>query len=261
MRAYLGIFRIHFISAIHYRLAAFAGILTQFVWGFMTILMFRAFYQSNPDSFPMGLDSVTDYIWLQQALLNLFALWIFDNSIFQSITDGQVVYELARPLDLYRHWFARNLAMRTARTLLRCFPTLIVAFFIPAPYGLSLSDQFPLFIVTLILSVLIVIAFMMLIYIAAFYLLSSSGIRVLVMTIGEFLTGAVIPLPFLPDQLQKVIELTPFGLMQNIPFRVYSGDITDWHIVFAQLFWFGALIAIGKVWMNRALSRVVIQGG
>lgn len=261
MRAYLSIFRVHFISTIQYRLAAFAGILTQFAWGSMLVLMFTAFYNSNPNAFPMGLNSVTDYIWLQQALLNLFALWIFDNSIFQSITDGQVAYELVRPLELYNNWFARNLAMRSARTLLRCFPTLIVALLIPEPYGLSVSNYFPLFSITLILSILLVIAFVMLIYIATFYLLSSSGIRVFVMTIGEFLTGSVIPLPFLPDGVQRVIELTPFGLMQNIPFRVYSGDITGWEVIIPQLIWLGILILIGQLFMNRALSRVVIQGG
>lgn len=70
MKAYLSIFRVHFISVLQYRSAAFAGILTQFAWGFMLVLMFKAFYQSNPSAFPMGLSQVTDYIWLQQAFLN-----------------------------------------------------------------------------------------------------------------------------------------------------------------------------------------------
>lgn len=261
MKAYMSIFRVHFISTIQYRLAAFAGILTQFAWGSMLILMFSAFYQSNPAAFPMGLDNVTDYIWLQQALLNLFALWIFDNQIFQNVTDGQVTYELIRPLDLYNNWFARNLAMRTARTMLRCFPTLLIALLIPAPYGLSITRQFPLFLVTFILSVLLVISFVMLIYIANFYLLSPTGIRMLVMTIGEFLTGAIIPLPFLPNSLQDFIELTPFGAMQNIPLRVYSGDLSSWIIVLPQLFWLIILVALGQSMMKNALKRVVIQGG
>lgn len=261
MKAYMSIFRVHFISTIQYRLAAFAGILTQFAWGSMLILMFSAFYQPNPAAFPMGLDNVTDYIWLQQALLNLFALWIFDNQIFQSVTDGQVTYELIRPLDLYNNWFARNLAMRTARTMLRCFPTLLIALLIPAPYGLSITRQFPLFLVTFILSVLLVISFVMLIYIANFYLLSPTGIRMLVMTIGEFLTGAIIPLPFLPNSLQDFIELTPFGAMQNIPLRVYSGDLSSWIIVLPQLFWLIILVALGQSMMKNALKRVVIQGG
>lgn len=172
-----------------------------------------------------------------------------------------MTYELIRPLDLYNNWFARNLAMRTARTMLRCFPTLLIALLIPAPYGLSITRQFPLFLVTFILSVLLVISFVMLIYIANFYLLSPTGIRMLVMTIGEFLTGAIIPLPFLPNSLQDFIELTPFGAMQNIPLRVYSGDLSSWIIVLPQLFWLIILVALGQSMMKNALKRVVIQGG
>lgn len=261
MRAYLSIFRIHFISSIQYRLAAFAGILTQFAWGSMLVLMFSAFYTSNPSAFPMGLDQVTDYIWLQQALLNLFALWIFDQNIFQTIIDGQVAYELVRPLDLYSHWFVRNLAMRFARTLLRCAPTIMIALLLPHPYGLSLTQQLPLFMVTLVGSIILVIAFLMLIYIATFYLLSSQGIRIVVMTVGEFLTGAIIPLPFLPSALQRFLEWTPFGLMQNIPLRVYSGDITNGSVVYLQILWIIILVLVGQWLMKDALKRLVVQGG
>lgn len=209
----------------------------------------------------MELGQVTDYIWLQQAFLNLFALWMFDQSIFSSVTDGLVSYELVRPLHLYDNWFAKNLAMRTARTALRCLPPLLVALLIPAPYGLSITKHLPLFLITLMLSVLLVIAFLMLIYISTFYLLSASGIRTLVMTLGDFLTGGIIPLPFLPKAWQTAIEWTPFGLMQNIPLRVYSGDITDWRIIIPQIYWLIILVVVGKLFMKHALKRVVIQGG
>lgn len=261
MRAYFSIFRVYFISAIQYRSAAFAGILTQFAWGSMLVLMFTAFYEANPAAFPMGLSQVTDYIWLQQAFLNLFALWMFDQAIFTSVTDGLVAYELVRPIDLYDNWFVKNLAMRTARTALRCFPPLIVALLLPEPYGLSNSQHLALFLVTVCLSLLLVIAFLMLIYISTFYLLSSNGIRTLVMTLGDFLTGGIIPLPFLPKNWQTAIEWTPFGLMQNIPLRVYTGDINDWRVVIPQLYWLAILLLVGKLFMKKALKRVVIQGG
>lgn len=261
MRAYISIFRVYFISTLQYRSAAFAGILTQFAWGSMLVLMFTAFYEANSDAFPMGLSQVTDYIWLQQAFLNLFALWMFDQTIFSSVTDGLVSYELVRPIHLYNNWFTKSLAMRTARTTLRCLPPLVVALMIPEPYGLSISNQFPLFLITLSLSVLLVIAFLMLIYISTFYLLSSTGSRTLVMTLGNFLTGGVIPIPFLPKTWQTVIEWTPFGLMQNVPLRIYSGELTDSRLVILQVMWLIILVVIGKIFMNHALNRVVIQGG
>lgn len=44
MRKYIAFFRLRFSMGLQYRAAALAGIVTQFVWGTMEILMFRAFY-------------------------------------------------------------------------------------------------------------------------------------------------------------------------------------------------------------------------
>ena len=54
MKKYLSFFRIRFLNALQYRAAALAGMVTQFFWGGMLLLLFAAFYRSDPDSFPMG---------------------------------------------------------------------------------------------------------------------------------------------------------------------------------------------------------------
>ena len=43
MKKYLSFFRLRFITGLQYRTAALAGIATQFFWGAMEILTFRAF--------------------------------------------------------------------------------------------------------------------------------------------------------------------------------------------------------------------------
>ena len=53
MKKYLSFFKIRFIAGLQYRAAALAGIATQFAWGGMNILMFRALYKSGGNSFPM----------------------------------------------------------------------------------------------------------------------------------------------------------------------------------------------------------------
>ena len=68
MKTYLSFFRIRFVAGLQYRAAAWAGIITQFAWGGMTLLMFWAFYQSSENSFPMTFPELSSYIWMQQAL-------------------------------------------------------------------------------------------------------------------------------------------------------------------------------------------------
>lgn len=267
MKKYLALFRIKFLNGLQYRAAAAAGVSTQFAWGFMSILLYRAFYRSDPSAFPMTFSALASYLWLQQAFLALYAVWVFDLDIFDAISGGQVAYELCRPLDIYWMWFTRTAADRIARAVLRCLPILFVAGILPAPLGLGLPNSlgaFGLFVVSMVLALLLVVAFCMLVYISVFYTLSPTGIRALTIAITNLLTGAVVPLPFFPDTIRRIAELLPFAYMGNIPLRIYSGHIHGQLAlmsVIMQLFWLGVLILSGGLLMRRAVKRVVIQGG
>ena len=267
MRAYLSFFRIRFLAGLQYRAAAWAGITTQFAWGFMNILMFRAFYAAAPDAFPMEFGQLSSYIWLQQALLAMFMTWFFDNDIFDSISSGGVAYELSRPCDLYWMWFVKNMAVRLSRAVLRCAPILLVAAILPAPYGLCLPASAQgalLFLLSAVLGFLVLVAFSMLIYISAFYTISPMGLRILTTSVLEFLTGALIPIPFFPDWLQPVLYALPFASMQNTPFLVYTGYISSVEALEAvglQCIWLVVLVTVGRFAIKPALRRVVIQGG
>ncbi|MFZ2538922.1 MAG: ABC transporter permease, partial [Oscillospiraceae bacterium] len=201
------------------------------------------------------------------AFLALFMTWFLDGDIFSSITSGNVAYELSRPMDLYNMWFIKNMALRLSKAVLRCFPILFVAIFLPQPYGLSFPPNilsFIMFLITMLLGFLTVIAFCMLIYIATFYTLSPLGVRIVALSLTEFLSGAIIPLPFLPDNVRRILELTPFASMQNLPFRIYSGNIAGSDVLFGiilQVFWLVTLLIVGKIWMEKALKRIVVQGG
>lgn len=267
MREYLSFFKIRFSIGLQYRAAAWAGMATQFAWGGMTILLFRAFYQSSQNALPMTMSELSSYIWLQQAFLALYMVWYFDNDIFGSITSGNIAYELCRPIDIYAMWFTKNMAVRISRAVLRCLPILVFAAFLPAPYNISLPISpaaVLLFIISMILGLLVVVAFSMIIYVSAFYTISPIGIRILATSVLEFFTGAIIPLPFFPQSLQTLMYLLPFASMQSTPFMIYNGYISGERIASAislQIVWLIILLALGKTLMVRALRKVVVQGG
>lgn len=267
MKKYLSFFRIRFAAGLQYRAAAWAGIATQFAWGAMTILMFHAFYQNGSNVFPMEFRALSTYIWLQQALLALFMAWSFDNEIFESITTGSVAYELCRPCGIYAMWFVKNMALRLARVVLRCVPILVVAAFLPAPFGMTLPVSLEagvLFAISLGMGFFVMLAFIMLIYASVFYTISPTGIRALTASIVEFLSGALIPIPFYPRELQKILNLLPFASMQNTPFLIYTGHLSTGEALERmglQALWLGGLVCLGVLLINRALKKVVIQGG
>lgn len=267
MKKYLSFFRLRFITGLQYRSAALAGIVTQFAWGFMDIMIFRAFYQAEPESFPMSLSATASYIWLQQAFLAFYAAWMFENEIFDCILNGNLAYELCRPADIYGMWFSRSMAMRMSRAVLRCFPILIIAGFVPYPYGMNAPADlrhFLLFLVTLILGFGVTVSCCMLVYVWTFFTISPQGLRMIFVCMVDFFSGAIIPLPFFPEKMQKIMECIPFASMQNAALRIYSGSMTGYQMkkaVLLQVFWLAAVTAAGKILCRLAEKRITVQGG
>jgi len=267
MNTYLALFRIRFSTGLQYRAAAVGGMATQFAWGFMLILQFAAFYRTNPDAFPMTPSQIASYIWMQQALLALFMTWFVEYDIISSVTSGSIAYELARPVNIYNRWYCQAVANRIVKATLRCLPILAVAFLLPEPYKMTLPGdvyQFVLFLFSTILGLGVVVAFSMFIYISIFYTLSSIGVRLVASVLADFFAGAIIPLPFFPEKIRQVVELLPFAAMQNMPLRIYSGNIVGVDALWGlglQVFWLVTLIALGKLAMKKALTKVIVQGG
>lgn len=267
MSIYASLIKMRFISGIQYRIAALAGIITQFAFGFMFITQYLAFYRTNPDAFPMEISQVVSYIWVQQAFLALFFTWFYQNSIFTDITSGQVSYDLARPIGLYNKWFCQCVASRLAGVVLRCMPILIIGMLLPRPYKLVFPPnvlQLLLFIISALLAMVVVVAFSMFIYISTFYTMSPVGVRIMGAVLADFMAGAIVPLPFFPEGVRQIAELLPFAAMQNMPLRIYSGNISGVDALYGilfQLMWFVILLVFGKLWMSKTLRKVVIQGG
>lgn len=267
MKKYLSFFRLRFIYGLQYRAAALAGIATQFTWGMLEILLFKAFYEEGSGEFPMAFSALVSYIWMQQAFLALFMTWFLENEIFDTIKNGNIAYELCRPIDIYNMWFTRSMANRLSKAVLRSMPILMIAIIIPEPYRLHMPKDFVSgiwFFITLTLGYLVVVAFCMLVYISTFFTISPMGVRMVAISVVEFFSGSVVPLPFLPDKIRTVMELLPFASMQNVPLRIYSGDIAGTRIyekAALQLFWLVILVVTGKLLTKKAAKKVVVQGG
>jgi ABC-2 type transport system permease protein len=271
-KPYWGIFKMKLIAGMQYRAAAWAGVATQFFWGGINLLIFFAFYQTafqdlSAPGVPMAFGQVADYVWMRQAFVALVMLWSMDNELLEMIAGGNVAYELCRPFTLYAFWFARILALRISRTLLRCIPIFFIASLLPEPWGFHLPANpaaAALFVPSLILAAFLVTALSMFICILTFISLTPYGARIFMGIIGEFLMGALIPIPFMPEAMQRIVNCFPFRYTADFPFRVYSGSIAGADALAglgAQFCWTAALIALGFLCFRSVQKRLVIQGG
>lgn len=267
MKKYFSFFQLRLITGLQYRTAALAGMTTQFFWGFMEIMVFHAFYEADPTAYPMTMEATASYVWLQQAFLAFFGAWMFEGEIFETINNGNLAYELCRPIHIYDMWFVRSVALRLSRALLRCIPILVVAVFLPKSYGLGLPASpyaFMWFLITLMLGLLVMVSLNMLVYVTSLFTISGDGLRILFCSVVEFFSGQIIPLPFFPEKVQRLLELNPFASMGNVPFRIYSGNLAGQEMTRAiviQVFWLLSLIALGRVIGAGGERKAIIQGG
>lgn len=267
MKKYLAFFRLRFTMGLQYRAAALGGLVCQFFWGAMYILSMKAFYDTDPAAFPMTFPAAASYIWLQQALLTLVSMGGIDNEFFNVIQNGNVAYELCRPVDVYGMWFIRSAATRVANALLRCVPVLAVAALLPAPYGMAAPPDLPaflLFLVSLTLALGVVTAIGMIVYMITFHTITPRGVRLIAVGICDFFSGNIVPLPFFPEGFRQFSELLPFSSTANVPIRIYTGDLAGREMVvlmLMQVFWIVALVGVGKLLEWKELKTVVVQGG
>lgn len=267
MKKYLSFFKLRFATGMQYRMASVAALTTQLIWGLMECLAYKAVAEAMGGRIPMDYTSIVTYIWLKEALFILFNTCAADNELFAMITNGDVAYELCRPVSIYSMWFSRTTGARIAEALMRCIPVLFCAFLMPRAYRMTLpvsGVSFLLFLCTLLLASGITVSFCMLVYMLSFFTISPQGWRMVLTGAVEFLSGNIIPLPFFPKKYLSLLELTPFAYMQNVPFRIYSGDLAGAEVsrcIIKQIFWLVTLMLAGVVLWKQAEKRIVIQGG
>ena len=133
MKSYLTYFRLRIITNLQYRTSAVAGILTQLFFGFVFIMMYLAFYESNDTSNVMNWNQLVTYMWLQQAFFALTYPFIKDNELLEMIKNGNLAYELVRPQNFFFKFYIKMIAERFVGTLLRFLPVLIIGFLLPYP--------------------------------------------------------------------------------------------------------------------------------
>jgi ABC-2 type transport system permease protein len=260
---YRSYFAARFRALLQYRAAAIGGVVTQVFFGYIQVMVFEAFYRSTTVTQPMSIAQVVTYIWLGQAFLSIIP-WYVEGEQRAMIRSGAVAYELLRPINLYTLWFARAVACRTAPTLLRCVPIVLLSF---AFFGLALpaSPAAGLaWAAAMLGAVLLSAAITTLLTTTLLWTVSGEGINVLVAAIVTLCSGLMIPLPLFPAWARRIVEVLPFRGLMDTPFRLYvgyapPGDVLG--LLAQQVAWTAVLMVAGGLLLRRGLRRLAIMGG
>ncbi|TCW83076.1 ABC transporter permease [Burkholderia sp. SRS-46] len=271
-RPYAAAFAARFKTLMQYRAAAWAGFTTQCWWGALKVLVFAAFYRHASQAHaPMTLEQAITYTWLAQALFSLQP-WSGDPDIASAVRTGGVSFDRLRPVDTYAWWFVRAVAWLSARALPRTALMFVAAAIVLPLVGLGEwawrapadATQAALFAVSLLLMIVLAASFVMLLNLCIAATLNDRGINTFAPAFVILFSGNLIPLGFFPDWLQPLLIAQPFAGMLDIPLRLYIGTLSG-AAAYAglawQAFWIVVFVALGRMGLDRVMSRLEVQGG
>lgn len=265
MKSYFGIFKIQFKSELQYRGKAISGIITQFFWGLLNIYLYLAFMSTKTIE-GFSISQMLCYIWLSQAFFALTYIGLPKN-ISKEIVNGDICYKFVRPITLYNQWYSEYLGEKLASVTLRCIPMIIIAFILPSSIALKLPTSvlnFILFLLSLLIGLLLSVSVSMIAIFLSLKTLMPKGAIGIVNVLSGLLGGLYIPLPFMPESLQAILNYLPFRYIADLPFRIYSGTFdtkTSFTLIGISLAWLIIMIILGKLLIKHSLKKVEVQGG
>jgi ABC-2 type transport system permease protein len=246
-----------------YPAATVAGVWTNTVFGFIQAYILLALYESRDEVGGWSATDTVTYVWFVQALLmTVYAFaWV---EVALRIRSGDIATDLSRPLDPLRYWLAYDLGRALYHFLFRGiapFAIGMLVFDVRLPEGAVAWLALPL---TIALAVTVAFAFRFLYNLASFWLIDYRGVTLVAVTISLLFSGFILPLPFFPDWLEAVARVLPFAAIVQIPVDVFLEKTTGVELVavlLLQVLWAAILLGLGRLVLNVAIRRVVIQGG
>lgn len=245
-----------------YRFNILVGILMTGVTIYLLTLVWRAAYGGQAEVDGIGLEQMLVYLTI--ANLQLYFLRPEVASDIQNrIREGQIGFDLSRPVSYPSQLFAG-----AAGDMIGLIPmvavALPVAFLVgelrpPETVGTALA-----YIASLLVAWVVAVELNMLIGLVSFWTLEMTGFQMVYTLIGNFATGALIPLWFMPEALRVVVQLLPFQAIAYIPVSIYVGEPATGAVRSAlalQLFWAAALVLVIRWVWGHAFRHTVIQGG
>jgi ABC-2 type transport system permease protein len=260
------VFKLTWIERMAYRVNFFMEILSGILSCLIVIFLWMAIYRSAGKEVIGGysLREMVTYL-LGGGLINSFILTTAENpETSQNIQDGTLSGYLIQPISPYGIWFVRDFGGKTFLFVLGLLGYVVVCIFFGKYLMFSPSlGYFLFFTLSILLASLLQFFIFQSFSLLSFWIENTYGIRFTMRVIMEVLAGAIIPLSFFPEVLQKIFLLLPFQFLIYLPMRIYLGKICLTHIPFEILREGGWIVGFGIlnlfVW-RRGIRQYVAMG-
>jgi ABC-2 type transport system permease protein len=260
VRAYVELARAGWRRYATYRLATLAGAFTNTVFGFLRVAVLVAALGTAGEIAGWDTADAVTYTWLGQGLIAVIAIWNW-NDIALRVQTGDIATDLQRPVDFQLQWLATDYGRAAYQFVARAIPPFLVG---AAVYHVRLPVHpatWLVFALSVVLAVTVSFAIRYLVNLSAFWLLDWRGANALAIVLVSVLSGFLVPVSFFPDWAADIITVLPWAGVVQAPVDIFleRPDAAWW--LLHQVVWSIVLLAVGRVVLTAATSKLVVQGG
>ncbi|KAA8887680.1 ABC transporter permease [Nocardia colli] len=261
---YAQLVRAGFRRQSQYKLAMFAGLFTNCVFGFVRAAVMLAAVRATGDFGGYNEGSIGAYVWLSQGLLGAMQFMGPPLDLADRVKNGDIAIDFLRPVDVQFGYLAGDLGRAACTILPRGVPSVLIGVL---TFGLVLPGTplpYLLGAVSVLLAVAISFLCLFAVALIGFWVVETRGLRVLYQVAGTFLAGLFVPVHMFPGWLRAIAQATPFPSILQSPIDVLSGRITGTAavgVVAVQVFWVLVVGGIGRVLLAAGRRKLEVQGG
>jgi len=259
--AYIEYAKRAFNKSLIYRVDSLAGIISTVVIIFVNISIWRAIYNEEEILAGTQLKLTITYIALSFLIQSIFAM--DDTFVAQRVGSGEIATDFLKPVNFRLFVLSCNLGELCFK-IIQMIPALIICIFVfnlLPPFSFSSAVYF---ILSLILSYFLLYYLNFIVWISSFWFYQIYSLSMIKEALVLILSGAFIPLWFMPAWLFRYVNLLPFASIYYSPISTYLGRLDGSEILFSfarQLIWIIVFWGIGRLLWAKAVKKLVIQGG
>ena len=261
-REVLGLVRVGRLTPWMYRASMLLSLVVLAVQIALYTVVWRAIYGDDAGLVAgTDVDTAVGYAVLGLTVAGVLNTWPGE-SIEGRVRDGLIGVDLTRPLGLV----VQSLAKQTG-FVIASLPAIAVGL----ATGLLVRGLAPPaspsatvgFVISLVLAFGVSQLITLLMSLSSFWTLEVGGLEMMFAVVRTFMSGAILPLWYMPDWLRTIAEVLPFQAAAYTPLAIYFGRPPGGLLAAlgVQALWILILGSLCAVVWTRAKHRVVVQGG
>ena len=268
LRTYKPFTRAGMQEMIAYRANFICFLIGEIMSAFIMYFVWKAVFLSSDSETFMGFTMEDMVVYLFITFLTGY-LTYSDGAfaVGEEIVDGSIAMRMIKPCSFEMCFLFQELGSRIIS---------VSMIFVPLVAGVEIYRYavcgavrfqpvfFLLYIVSLLIAYMISFYFNVCYGFMAFFFKNLWGTTLIKETAVGFLSGAIIPLAFLPAGLSAVLNFLPFASLSYTPVMIYMGMYSYGEIAWRiglQLFWLLVMYGVSKLVWRGAVRHLAVQGG